>query len=105
MNEDSKSVSAKAFLKRGIRMSLRLTPNAQRKNRLVIRMNGEVIDPAPVALVTDHARCDHGPIQPTDQEPLRSDGEFSGDVLAGIIVGNDQAAGLPESEHGRLVGG
>src|SRR6266496_3585364 len=40
MNDDWKSLNAKAFLNRGIRMSLRLTPNAHRKNRLVIRMNG-----------------------------------------------------------------
>src|SRR6185437_6248880 len=40
MNEDWKSLKANAFLNRGIRISLRLTPNAQRKNRLVMRMNG-----------------------------------------------------------------
>src|SRR6185437_11207 len=40
MNDDWKSLNWNAFLNRGIRMSLRLTPKAQRKNRLVIRMNG-----------------------------------------------------------------
>src|SRR6185437_4024384 len=40
MNDDWKSLNWKAFLNRGIRMSLRLTPKAQRKKRLVIRMNG-----------------------------------------------------------------
>src|SRR6185437_8133224 len=40
MNDDWKSLNWKAFLKRGTRMSLRLTPKAQRKKRLVIRMNG-----------------------------------------------------------------
>src|SRR5581483_9612906 len=37
---DWKSLSANAFLNRGISMSLRLTPKAQRKNKLVIRTNG-----------------------------------------------------------------
>src|SRR6185312_2543445 len=40
MNDDWKSLNWNAFLNRGIRMSLRLTPKAQRKNRLVMRMNG-----------------------------------------------------------------
>src|SRR5215831_16937228 len=40
INDDWKSVSLNAFLKWGIRTSLRLTPIAHRKNRLVTRMNG-----------------------------------------------------------------
>src|SRR6185437_16368061 len=40
MNDDWKSLNWNAFLNRGIRISLRLTPKAQRKNRLVMRMNG-----------------------------------------------------------------
>src|SRR3954470_8436359 len=40
MKDDWKSLNRNAFLNRGIRMSLRLTPKAQRKKRLVMRMNG-----------------------------------------------------------------
>src|SRR5713226_5589558 len=40
MNEDWKSLRPKAFFRWGIRMSLRLTPKAHRKNRLVMRMKG-----------------------------------------------------------------
>src|SRR3954451_4231273 len=40
MNDDWKSLNWNAFLNRGIRMSLRLTPKAQRKKRLVMRING-----------------------------------------------------------------
>ena len=40
MKDDWKSLNAKAFLNRGIRMSLRLTPNAQRKNSVVTRTSG-----------------------------------------------------------------
>src|SRR5947199_9268071 len=40
MNDDLKSRNRKAVLNREIRRSLRLTPNAQRKNRLVMRTNG-----------------------------------------------------------------
>src|SRR6202142_295283 len=40
MNEDWKSVRPNAFFKCGIRMSLRLTPNAQRKKRLVMSTKG-----------------------------------------------------------------
>src|SRR5215467_893858 len=40
MKEDWKSLRLKADLKCGMRTSFRLTPNAQRKNKLVIRMKG-----------------------------------------------------------------
>src|SRR6516165_1260043 len=40
MNEDWKSVKPKAFFRWGMRISLRLTPKAHKKNRLVIRMKG-----------------------------------------------------------------
>src|ERR1700680_1563879 len=41
INEERKSVRRNAFFRCGIRMSFRLTPNAQRKNRLVTRINGK----------------------------------------------------------------
>src|SRR5215470_89515 len=40
MKEDWKSLRLKADLKCGMRTSFRLTPNAQRKNKLVIRTKG-----------------------------------------------------------------
>src|ERR1700756_2551705 len=40
MKEDWKSLRLKADLKCGIRTSFRLTPKAQRKNRLVIKTKG-----------------------------------------------------------------
>src|SRR5258708_1634193 len=40
MSADCKSFRSKTFFKCGMRTSLRLTPNAQRKNRVVTRMSG-----------------------------------------------------------------
>src|ERR1700722_7628975 len=40
ISDDSVSVRLNAFFRCGMRMSLRLTPMAHKKNRLVTRMNG-----------------------------------------------------------------
>src|SRR5579864_6051510 len=42
INEDLKSERWNPFFRWGIRMSFRLTPKAQRKNRLVTRINGKM---------------------------------------------------------------
>jgi len=41
MNEDCKSLKLNADLKCGMRTSFKFTPNAQRKNKLVIKTKGK----------------------------------------------------------------
>jgi len=67
--------------------------------------DGEVIDPAPVALVAGHDPRHKASIEFADEKLFRVNVKFAGDVLAWIVLRLEEFAGLPERKEVGFVGG
>lgn len=71
----------------------------------VMGMDGEIVDPPPVAVVSGHNGGDYPCAQAADEEHLRLHAEFAADVPARIVPGHDQAAIRPQLNDLGLITG
>ena len=62
---------------------------------LMIRVNGKVVDPAPVAFIARHDGGDNPPAYAPDQEHLPLDFQFAVDIELGVVPLNHQTAIRP----------
>src|SRR4051794_7433656 len=70
----------------------------------LIRIDGEIIDPPAMALVTRHHRRENLVIDDSDEKQLRVDLHLSCDVVVRIVPRSQQIAAPPEVNHVRFVG-
>ena len=70
---------------------------------LQLRDNGQIIEPASMALVTCQHACDNLTVKNADQKQFRSDTKFPLDVQVGIIPRPNQVTSPPKRHDGLLV--
>jgi hypothetical protein len=70
---------------------------------LVLGINGEIVEPTAVALVTGHDAGDDAAIKQADQKPVGAHGKFALDVRVRVVPGADEVTSAPEGDDGVFI--
>jgi hypothetical protein len=70
---------------------------------LILRGNGEIIEPASMALIAGHDTGHNLAIQNANQKQIRPDAQFASDVFPGVVPRANQIATLPQRDYCLLV--
>lgn len=76
---------------------------SRKPTTLKLRRNRQVIEPASVSFVASHDRCDHLPVQVTDQKQIWPDPNFALNVPVRIVPRAYQITVSPQCHNGFLI--